>query len=693
MKSDYLRSMFLAVLTIFLTCFFTEFAQADEGMWTLNNFPAEKVQAKYGFAPSQSWLDHVRDSSLRIAFGCSAAFISLNGLVMTNHHCIVECEQQLSTAHKNLVETGFSAKNANEERKCPAFELDQLTQIVDVTTEVKSALAGKTGDAANKALRAEEATLQQSCGTDPSIRCDLVSLYHGGVYNLYHYKRYTDVRLVFAPEFAVAQFGGDPDNFNFPRFDFDIGLLRAYEDGNPVVSHEYLHWSPEGSKAGELVFVSGNPGATSRELTISQLQFLRDKAFPSLIPLLAEYRGQLEEFMKQGPEQERAAHEDNFFVANSFKATYGEQAALLDPQFFDTKVREEQKLRAAVADSTKLSNDISAWDNIAEIQHSRGRIYTRYEALNRFLSRNGLIKDAIELVRAATERTKPNSERLPEYTDQALITLRQQIADPIPVHKDLEELALAYVFTTARRDLGSDDPFIRKMLGDESPEQLAHRLISGSHLDDPKVREALYDGAQAAIGASSDPLVRFADSIDANLRAVHKEYEDEILAPTRSDAERIAEARFTVYGTTVDPDATFTLRLSYGVVKGFEDDQGRMVEPYTTIGGLFHRATGALPFALPKSWLDVKSTLNLETPMNLVTTNDIVGGNSGSPLINSKAEIVGVIFDGNIFSLGGDFGYDAARNRAVAVDSRALLEGLQKVYHLDRIVEEINSAR
>ncbi len=694
MKSQKLRSIFPAIFTIFLVTFcFTAFTRADEGMWTFNNFPSKKVQEKYGFSPPQTWLDHVRNSSLRIAQGCSASFISPNGLVMTNHHCVVDCEEQLSTAQTNFVETGFSAKSAEEERKCPDLELDQLTQIVDVTAEVKAALAGKTGDAANKALRAEGAKLEQSCGTDPGVRCDVVSLYHGGIYNLYHYKRYTDVRLVFAPEFAVAQFGGDPDNFNFPRFDFDIGLLRAYENGKAIASHDYLRWSPNGSKTDELVFVSGNPGGTEREFTISQLEFLRNKSFPFLMPYLAEYRGELEEFMKQGPEQERSAHEDDFFIANSFKANYGRQAALLDPEFFSIKAQEEQKLCAAVAKDPKLADDASAWNNIAQIQQVRAKLFIRYLDLNGFIFRMGQLGDAIELVRAATERTKPNGERLPEYTDQALVTLRQRLAANIPVHKGLQELTLAYGFTNIQRDLGEGDPFVRKMLGDESPGQLAARLVSGTHLDDPKVREALYDGGEAAITASSDPLIRFAASIDPDLRAVRKQYEDEVVAPTRSNAERIANARFAVYGESAAPDATFTLRLSYGAVKGFEDAEGHFVEPYTTIGGLFGRATGAPPFALPKSWLDAKSSLNLEMPMNLSTTNDIIGGNSGSPLINSKAEIVGLIFDGNIFSLGGDFGYDAAQNRAVAVDSRALLEGLQKVYHLDRIVQEINAAR
>ena len=666
--------------------------QAEEGMWTFDNFPSKAVATKYGFTPSQAWLDHVRASSLRIAGGCSASFISPQGLVMTNHHCVVACVQALSTPQQNFIETGFIAQTAAEARKCDAFELDQLTQIRDVTAEVQQALADKSGDAANAALHAKEAELQQSCGTDPSIRCDVVSLYHGGVYDLYRYKRYNDVRLVFAPEFQVAQFGGDPDNFNFPRFDYDIGLVRAYEGGHPAASPDYLKWSSNGSKDGDLVFASGNPGGTSRELTISQLAFERDKVFPLRMPRLAEYRGQLERFINEGPEHAREADEDLFFIANAFKAYLGEQQALLDPEFFDIKLREEQRLRQAVTSDPKLAADRSAWNDIAQIQGVRAQLFTRRAATINFFWDSGLLGHAINLVRASAERTKPNRGRLPEYTDQALFQVQQQISAPIPVYKDLEELNLAYLFTFIRRDLGTDDPFVRKMLGKESPQQLAHRLVTGTHLDDAKVREGLYTGGQAAIAASTDPMILFAASMDPDLRAVRKEYEARVDAPTRAAAERIAKARFAVYGTSVDPDATFTLRLSYGAVKGFTDAQGHFVEPYTTIDGLFGRATGAPPYVLPESWISAKPGLNLATPMNLSTTNDIIGGNSGSPLIDKNAEIVGLIFDGNIFSLGGDYGYDSTKNRCVAVDSRALLEGLRKVYHLNRIADEIESA-
>ena len=665
---------------------------ADEGMWTFDNFPSHTVEAKYGFAPSQGWLDHVRLSSLRIAEGCSASFISPHGLVMTNHHCVLDCVQQLSTAQQNLVEKGFSASTPAEERKCPAFELDQLVQIRDVTADVQGATAGKKGSAANAALHAKEAQLQQSCGSDPSTLCQVVSLYEGGVYDLYHYKRYTDVRLVFAPEMSVAQFGGDPDNFNFPRYDFDIGLVRAYEGGQPVNSPDYLKWSANGSTDGELAFVSGNPGGTSRELTTSQLAFERDTALPQVIPAVSEYRGLLERFVTESPERAREGDEDLFFDENTYKVVFGREQALLDPEFFDIKVREEQKLRQAVAADPKLAADESAWKDMEQIEVTRAQLFNETEA-TAFFGRSDLLSYAIALVRAATERTKPNSERLPEYTDQALVRVQQEISAPIPVYKDVEELRLRWLFSSARRDLGVDDPFIHKMLGKESPEELAQRLVSGTHLDDVKVREALYNGGQAAIAASNDPMIAFVESIDPDMRAVRKEYEARVEAPTRAAAERIAKARFAVYGTSVYPDATFTLRLSYGAVKGFTDARGHFVHPYTTIGGLFDRATGAPPFNLPESWLSAKSRLNLATPMNLCSTNDIIGGNSGSPLINRKGEIVGLIFDGNIYSIGGDYAYDAAKNRAVAVDSRALLEGLRNVYHLNRIVDEIESAR
>jgi Peptidase S46 len=690
---NFLKPATLVAAILMVCLVLSHSMRADEGMWTFDNFPSKTVGEKYGFTPSQAWLDHVRLSSLRIAGGCSASFISPQGLVMTNHHCVVECVEQLSTPKQNFVDDGFTAKTLAEERQCPAFELDQLVEIRDVTKDVHGATEGKTGEEANKALRAKQAELQQSCGSDPGVRCDVVSLYHGGIYDLYRYKRYNDVRLVFAPEYGVAQFGGDPDNFNFPRFDFDIGLVRAYENGKPVASSDYLHWSADGSKDGDLVFVPGNPGGTSRELTMSQMAFERDILFPNVLPALAETRGQLEQFITRGPEQAREANEQLFYVENGYKALFGRQKSLLDPDFMAVRERQEQHLRSAAAADPKLAAYASAWDEIAKIQKVREQLFVRNTRLSGRAFRGGLLGNAVTLVRAAAERTKPNRERLPEYTDQALVEVQQEMSAPVPVFKDLEEVSLALSLNFIRRDLGADDPFVKKMLGKESPEQLAHRLVSGTKLDDAKVREELYKGGHAAIAASDDPMIRFAALVNDDLLAVRKEYENRVEAPTRAAAEKIAKARFAVYGTSIDPDATFTPRLSFGTVKGFEDGEGKFVPPYTTIGGLFERATGAPPYKLPESWLRAKGSVNPALPMNVSTTNDIIGGNSGSPLIDKDAKVIGLIFDGNIFSLGGDYGYEGAKNRAVAVDSHALIEGLGRVYHMDRVVEEIEAGR
>lgn len=672
----------------------TRRVQGEEGMWTFDNFPSQIVAQQYGFAPGPVWLEHIRAASLRIAEGCSASFVSPHGLVMTNYHCVLDCVKAFSTARQNFVDSGFVAGSPAEERKCPAFELDQLTAIRDVTSEVQSALAGKTGDAANAALHAETAKLEQSCGSDPKIRCDLVSLYYGGVYDLYRYRRYNDVRLVFAPEFAVGFFGGDPDNFNFPRYDFDLGLLRAYDGDQPVASTDYLHWSKNGSKDGQLVFVSGNPGGSSRELTVSQLQFERDRVLPATLPWISEYRGSLEQYIATGLEQAREANESLFGVENYFKAELGRQQALMDPQFFALKVAEEKRLREAASSRPELAAGAKAWDDLARVQMERAKLFARHYATDgNYFFDSGMLGAAVFLVRAPVERAKPNGERLPEYTDQSLVEMQENWLSPVPIYKGLEEISLRLAFSGVQRDLGADDPFVRKILGNESPEQLAHRLVSGSQVDDLKVRESLYHGGQAAIDDSKDPLIRFAVLVDSDLRAIRKQYETMVVAPTRADTEQIAKVRFAIYGTRLDPDATFTARLSYGTVKGFNDAQGRWVEPYTTLNGLFERANGAPPFVLPDRWLSAKNQLNPQTPMNFSTTNDIIGGNSGSPVIDQNGDIVGLIFDGNIFSLGGEYGYDPISNRAVAVDSRVLMEGLRVVYHLDRVIEEIESAR
>jgi hypothetical protein len=664
-------------------------ARADEGMWTFDAFPSAKVAAAYKFSPSQAWLDHVRKSSVRIAGGCSASFVSPTGLVMTNHHCAVECVEQLSTPTQNFVQTGFYAKRAADEVKCPGFELDRLDSIEDVTDRYNAATTGKSGRALIDARQAIDAELTGSCGKSEAIRCDVVSFYHGGIYKLYHYKRFTDVRLAFAPEFGVAQFGGDPDNFNFPRYDYDVSFLRAYENGAPAATPDYLHWSKNGSKAGDLAFVSGNPGSTQRLLTVSQLEYIRDIQNPRTLPQISELRGILEQYQTEGAEQTRETNETLFFIENYYKATFGEQQALQDPSFFATKVAEEAALRAEIAKRPDLEKTVGAdFDKLAEVEQKKAELSYRsaYIAGGPY---SQLFGWARTLVRLPVEKAKPNGTRLPQYTDSALVTLPQELLAPIPIFTGPEELTMNFWAKKMREDLGTDDPFVKKVLGKKSPAQWAHDLIAGTKLADPAVRKALYDGGAAAIAASDDTMIRFVASIDPESREMRKLYEDEVTAPETHLGEEISRARFAIYGTSTYPDATFTLRLSYGTVKGFTDANGNAVIPYTTIGGLFARATGSPPYELPATWLAAQSSLDPATPMNFATTNDIIGGNSGSPVIDRNGNLIGLIFDGNIFSLGGSFGYQASVNRAVAVDSRALLAGLRQVYHADRLAQEI----
>ncbi len=680
---------FAVALTTALFFALSNVASADEGMWTLDHFPSQTVGALHGFTPSQAWLDHVRSSSLRIAGGCSASFVSPQGLIMTNHHCAVECADNLSTSSKNYVENGFYAKTEAEEQKCDGFEIDRLDTITDVTKEMLAATKGLSGAAFTAASRAENAKLQKACATNPAIRCDVVSLYHGGIYDVYKYHRYRDVRLVFIPEFGIAQFGGDPDNFNFPRFDFDVAFIRAYENGKPAETPQYLHWSKNGSKAGDLVFVAGNPGSTQREMTVSELEYLRDVTLPRRIAMLAELRGQLEEYQSEGPEQKRTSNDELFYTENSYKVFVGQLQALDDPTFFGKLVTNENHLRSQVAAKPALQKSYAqVWNKMAALQTLKKKMEITYSYKSGAAFRSSYFRFAQTLVRLPVEKAKPNAERLPEYSDSALVTLPEELFDPSPIYPGVEELNLAFALDNLRREFGPDDSFVKEVLQNRSPQDEAHYLVGNTKLGSIDFRKKLYEGGEAAVVASDDPFIDLARRIDTESRAVRKQYEDQVLNPSRQLSESIAKARFAVEGTSVYPDATFSERLSYGVVKGFTDEHGTAA-PYTTIGGLFTRANGATPYVLPQSWLDAKSSLDLSTPMNVSTTNDIIGGNSGSPLINENGEVVGLIFDGNIHSLGGAFGYDPKLNRAVAVDSRALVAGLTHVYHADRIVTEI----
>ncbi len=665
--------------------------RAEEGMWTFNRFPVERVQKAYGFAPDGAWLDHVRLASVRLAQGCSASFVSPNGLVMTNHHCVHSCVEELSTPKKNLIANGFWAKAQADELKCPDLEVNQLVQITDVTARVMKAAEGLADAAANDKKKAEMSAIEKECATSDKLRCEVVTLYNGGVYDLYQYRRHQDVRLVWAPELAIAFFGGDPDNFMFPRHALDASFVRVYEDGKPASVEHYFKWSKAGTYDGELTFVAGNPGSTSRLDTVVETLAYRDTSLVSRLMYLSELRGMLIEYARRGKEQARHSMSLLFSVENGLKAYRGEADALFSPGFIEGLKKNEDALRAQVkADKVLAGSHGVAWDNIAAAVLKARPMMKRHGLLEGGQAfRSDLFGFARTLVRAATELKKPNSDRLREFTDGRLPGLQQRLFSPAPVYAEFEIFRLAFGLTKMRELLGADDPIVKDVLGKESPDQFAARLVKGSKLGDPKVRKQLFDGGADAIAKSNDPMIKLALLVDAPSRALRKQMEDEVESVTRKNHELIAAARFKVQGTNTYPDATFSPRLSFGNVKGWVED-GKTVAPYTTFGSAFERHSGADPFALPKSWLAAQAQVDLATPMNFVTTNDIIGGNSGSPVFNRNAEIVGLIFDGNIHSLGGDYGFDDTLNRAVAVDSRAILHALEKVYKVDRLVNELS---
>ncbi|MCY1076130.1 S46 family peptidase [Archangium lansingense] len=665
-------------------------ARADEGMWTFNNFPSDLVKARYGFAPSQEWLTKVRLSSARIAGGCSASFVSPTGLVMTNHHCVRDCVQQLSTPQRDFIVKGFYATTAPQERACPGMEVNKLTEITDVTDAMTKATQGKEGAAFRDAQRAEIARLEKECATAPDVRCDVVTLYQGGMYNLYKYQRFQDVRLVFAPEEAIAFFGGDPDNFEFPRYDYDVSFVRVYQDGKPAKMDNWLRWSSKGAQPGELTFVAGHPGGTSRLLTGEQLRYQRDYALPERLFQLAQLRGLLDEFQQRGPEFTRISNSLKFGVENAYKAMVGRREALVDRDFFAKKLDEEQKLRDWVkADPERQKRYGQAWDNIARATDTLRTMRIRLRLLEQGAGTGSdLFGYARMLARSADERSKPNELRLEEFAEARKPELEQQLFSPAPVYPKLEEALLTFYLTKLREQLGPDEPVVKQVLGKQSPQALARKLLSGTRLASPQVRRQLYQGGPEALRASKDPMLELIRTLDGEARAIRKRYEEEVESVIDKNGELIARARFEAYGTSIYPDATFTLRLSFGQVKGYPDE-GKTVEPFTRLAGLYERATGEDPFRLPPSWLQAKPRLDLQTPFNFVSSNDIIGGNSGSPIFNKDAEIVGIVFDGNIQSLGGEYGFDESVNRTVSVHSQGILEGLRKVYNARRLLEEL----
>ena len=688
------KRFYSALLVALLSISMIPRARADEGMWAFNNIPREAIKKRYGFDVTDAWLKKVQLGSVRFNNGGSGSFVSPDGLVLTNHHIASDTLQKISSAEKDYIKDGFYAPTRDREVKAPDLELNVLMSIEDVTERVNAAArAEMSGAEASAARQAAIAAIEKESSEKTGLRSDVVTLYQGGQYNLYRYKKYTDVRLVFAPEIKIAFFGGDPDNFNYPRYDLDMALFRVYENDRPVHSDNYFKWSKTGAKDGELVFVPGHPGSTSRLNTMAHLEYLRDTGLPFTLRLLEREHVLLDKYGALGEEQARRAQEEKFLIENSLKAYRGELAGLKDAALMARKQKDEEALKRAVAaDPRRQKAYGDAWENIARGRRelpSYSRQYSLIEGGAGFNS--DLFGVARTLVRLAAESQKPDAERLPAYSDARRASLELELYSPAPVYADFEKMKLADSLAFMRDELGADNPVVKQALAGKSPEARAAELVEGTKLADVAYRKQLAAGGVKAINESSDPMIRLARDVDEAAHALRKRYESEVLSNERTNYAKIARARFEIEGTKIYPDATFTLRLSYGAVKGYEEN-GKWVAPFTTIGGLYEHAArhgNKDPYEVPESWRKAKSALALKTPFDFVATADIIGGNSGSPVLNKNGELVGLIFDGNIQSLVGDFIYDETQNRAVSVDVRAMTEALGKVYGAREVLAEL----
>ncbi|MGB7923772.1 MAG: S46 family peptidase [Pyrinomonadaceae bacterium] len=669
-------------------------ARADEGMWPFNIVPRAEIKRRYGFEVTDAWLRRVQLASVRFNNGGSGSFVSPDGLVLTNHHIASDTLAKLSTPQKDLGKTGFYARTRAEELKAPDLELNVLMSIEDVTARVNGAVKeGMAAAEANDARRKQISMIEDESQKATALRSDVVTLYQGGQYNLYRYKKYTDVRLVFAPEAQIAAFGGDPDNFNFPRYGLDMALFRVYENDQPVRAENYFKFSTEGAKADELVFVPGNPGSTQRLNTVAHLEYLRETGIPLMVRYLERQQALLKKYGALGEEQARLAREDLASVENSLKSYRGQQEGLRNRTIMARKTKAEEALRRSVAaDARKQKEYGDAWEVIARARKG----LPAYERERRFLDtgwgfNSQLFQIARDLTRLVVESEKPNSERLPEYTDARRASLELELYSPAPIYNEFEKMKLADSLAFMRDELGATNALVKKTLNGKTPEARSAELIEGTRLKDVAFRKELVAGGRKAIEQSDDPMIRLARSIDEESRQVRKRYEDEVLGVERASYAKIARALFDMEGTKLYPDATFTLRLSYGVVKGYMEN-GKPVQPFTYFAGLYERSAEhnhRSPYDLPPRWVEKRAALNLRTPFNFVTTADTIGGNSGSPIINRRAELVGLNFDRNIHGLVGNFIYDETQKRNIGVDARGIIEALRKVYGASEVAEEL----
>lgn len=671
-------------------------AHSDEGMWLFNQPPRQILKERYGFEPTEAWLTHLQQASVRFNSGGSGSFLSEDGLVMSNHHVGADALQKFGDKDHNYLRDGFYARTLAEEKRCHDLELNVLVDIENVTDRVNAAVpTSLPADQALLARRKIMAAIEKESQDRTGLRSDVVTLYQGGQYHLYRFRRYTDVRLVFAPEQQAAFFGGDPDNFEYPRYDLDICFFRVYENDQPAKIPHYLRWSHAGAADGELTFVSGHPGRTDRLLTLAEIEYLRDVQYPATLQWLYRREVLLTAWGARSEENARKVRDDLFGAQNSRKAREGGLAGLLDPAFLARKRTAEETMRAAVAQDDRFKEAATAWDRIAAAQKIIAENATAYRLLEGGQAFAGdLYGIAHTLLRAAAERPKPDGERLREFRESNRGPLELDLFSTKPIYEDYETLLLADSLTLLAERLGSTHPIVQKVLEGKPPRQRASELVRGTLVKDVATRKKLYEGGQAAVDAARDTLIDLARSVDAEARALRKiiETQDEIKKQAHA---QLAKARFALEGTGTYPDATFTLRLAFGRVQGYTDN-GTAVPHQTTFAGLYARSAdmqGRSPFDLPERWQQRKDRLNLQTPLNFVSTADIIGGNSGSPVVNRAGECVGIIFDGNLPSLVLDFYYTDEIARAVSVHSSAIVEALRKVYDANHLAEEITTGK
>ncbi|MGE3931103.1 MAG: S46 family peptidase [Hyphomonadaceae bacterium] len=659
-------------------------ARAEEGMWTFEAFPAERMQEAMGWAPDQAWLDRVMRATARLP-GCSGASVSASGLLLTNQHCVASCLNLATTPEQNFLANGFMARARAEELRCPGLNVQVLRRIEDVTARINAAAEAATGEPFAAVRDAEIARIENEC-TRSARRCEVVTLHGGGRYALYDYERYDDVRVAFAPDQRMGQFGGEDANFQFPRFGVDFALVRLYRGDAPATTPNFLPLRPEAPEAGEVVLAAGNPGITSRLSTVAELEFERDVNGPWRAAALAHTRAAFLTYAALGPAQARAANDAREAVENFVKMYEGRRLALVNADGMARVAAEEADLQARVARNVAAQREVGdAWTEIARAQQAYRPFFHAYQYVElRAGERSDLFIWARDLVRDAEERRKPDAERLPRYAEARRQMLEASIAALRPVRQDWEALNLAIWLTQLAQYLPESDPLRARILGGETPEALAARL-AGSRLADPEYRMALWRGGAEAIADSDDPMIRFVQSWDAEARALRSRFQEQVEAPTQRAQERIARVRFRAFGESRYPDATFSPRLSYGRIEGWREGELE-IGPFTTVGEFF--AADHAGYAPSQAWLDARAALDPGAVFNFTSSTDIISGNSGSAVIDREGRIVGVVFDGNMHALGGEYYYDGARNRAVSVSTQ-LIDATLDVYGMEALAAEL----